>query len=52
MEIIAMKYFSQAITVVDAGKDIEKDSEKSAHVVVYYTEESGKKVALFFETSV
>jgi Cu/Ag efflux protein CusF len=37
---------------VDAGKDIAKGSEKSAHVTVYYTEEAGKKVAHFFEASV
>ncbi len=33
----------------DAGKDIEKGTDKSAKVTVYYTEESGKKVAHFFE---
>ena len=33
----------------DAGKDIEKGSEKSAKVTVYYTEEAGKKTAHFFE---
>ena len=32
----------------DAGKDIEKGSEKSAKVTVYYSEEGGKKVAHFF----
>ena len=32
----------------DAGVDIAKGSEKSAKVVVYYTEESGRKVAHFF----
>jgi hypothetical protein len=35
--------------VTDAGKDIEKGTEKSAHVTVYYTEEAGKKTAHFFE---
>ena len=35
--------------VTDAGKDIEKGAEKSAHVTVYYTEEAGKKTAHFFE---
>jgi hypothetical protein len=33
----------------DAGKDIGEGSEKGAKVVVYSTEESGKKVARFFE---
>jgi hypothetical protein len=33
----------------DAGKDIEKGTEKSAKVTVYYTEEAGKKTAHFFE---
>jgi hypothetical protein len=33
----------------DAGKDIVKGSEKAAKVTVYYTEESGKKIAHFFE---
>jgi len=33
----------------DAGKDIGKGTEKGAKVTVYYTEESGKKVAHFFE---
>ncbi|MGA2980757.1 MAG: hypothetical protein ABSD76_14295 [Terriglobales bacterium] len=33
----------------DAGKDIAKGTEKSAHVTVYYTEEAGKKTAHFFE---
>jgi len=33
----------------DAGKDIEKGTEKSTHVTVYYTEEAGKKTAHFFE---
>jgi hypothetical protein len=35
--------------VADAGKDIGKGTEKSAKVTVYYTEESGKKIAHFFE---
>jgi len=33
----------------DAGKDIGKGTEKGSKVTVYYTEESGKKVAHFFE---
>jgi hypothetical protein len=33
----------------DAGKDIEKGTEKTAHITVYYTEEAGKKTAHFFE---
>ena len=32
-----------------AGKDISKDSEKGAHVTVYYSEKAGKKIAHFFE---
>jgi arginine repressor len=35
--------------VVDAGKGIGKGTEKTAKVTVYYTEESGKKIAHFFE---
>ncbi len=34
----------------DAGKDIGKGTEKAAKVTVYYTEQSGKKIAHFFET--
>ena len=34
----------------DAGKDIAKGAENSAHVTVYYTEDAGRKVAHFFET--
>ncbi len=37
---------------VDAGKDIEKGSEKSAKVTVYYSEKAGEKVAHFFKKSV
>lgn len=33
----------------DAGKDITKGTEKGAKVTVYYSEESGKKIAHFFE---
>ena len=33
----------------NAGKDVAKGTEKSAHVTVYYTEEAGKKTAHFFE---
>jgi uncharacterized protein YjhX (UPF0386 family) len=35
----------------DAGKDIVQGSEKSAKVTVYYTEESGRKIAHFFKSS-
>lgn len=35
--------------VADAGKGVGKGTEKSAKVTVYYTEESGKKIAHFFE---
>ena len=35
---------------VDAGKGVEKATEKSAHVTVYYTEDAGKKIVHFFET--
>jgi hypothetical protein len=35
----------------DAGKDIAKGSEKGAKVTVFYTEDAGKKVAHFFESS-
>ncbi len=34
---------------VDAGKDIGKGTEKATKVTVYYTEQSGKKIAHFFE---
>jgi len=34
---------------VDAGKDIARGTEKGAKVTVYYTEQSGEKVAHFFE---
>lgn len=34
----------------DAGKDVEKGTEKAAHVTVYYTEDAGKQVVHFFET--
>jgi hypothetical protein len=33
----------------DAGKDLDEAALKSAHVSVYYTEASGRKVAHFFE---
>jgi hypothetical protein len=33
----------------DAGKDIAAGTEKGTKVTVYYTEESGKKIAHFFE---
>src|SRR5271170_716249 len=35
--------------VKDSGEDIGKGTEKGAKVVVYSTEESGKKIAHFFE---
>ena len=34
----------------DAGKDVGKGAEKTAHVTVYYTEDAGKSVVHFFET--
>jgi len=33
----------------DAGKGIAQGTEKGSKVVVYYTEDSGKKIAHFFE---
>ena len=33
----------------DAGKEVGKGTEKAAKVTVYYTEETGKKIAHFFE---
>jgi Cu/Ag efflux protein CusF len=35
----------------DTGRDVEKGTDKSAKVTVYYTEEGGDKVAHFFKTS-
>jgi hypothetical protein len=35
----------------DTGRDIEKGTDKSAKVTVYYTEEGGEKVAHFFKSS-
>lgn len=35
---------------VDAGRDVGKETEKSAKVTVYYTEDAGKKIAHFFES--
>ncbi len=35
---------------VDAGKGVEKGTEKAAHVTVYYTEDAGKQIVHFFET--
>ena len=35
--------------VTDSGKDIAKGTEKGAQVVVYSSEDAGKKVAHFFE---
>jgi hypothetical protein len=34
---------------VQSGKDIAKGTEKGAKVVVYSSEDAGKKVAHFFE---
>jgi hypothetical protein len=34
---------------VDAAKGLDKATEKSAKVTVYYTEDAGKKIAHFFE---
>jgi hypothetical protein len=34
---------------IDAGREIEKEGGKSAHVMVYYMEEANKKEALFFQ---
>ena len=34
----------------DAGKDTEDAAKKSAHATVYYSEETGHKVAHFFKT--
>jgi hypothetical protein len=33
----------------DMGKAVGKGSEKGAKVTVYYTEETGKKIAHFFD---
>jgi len=33
----------------DAGKEMAEGTEKGAKVTVYYAEESGRKVAHFFE---
>ena len=33
----------------DSGKTVGKGSEKGAKITVYYTEETGKKIAHFFE---
>ena len=46
-----VKTLLQNIEVKSAGTDIKKGAEKSTHVTVYYTEQAGKKVAHFFETS-
>ena len=32
----------------DAGKDISEDAQKSAKVIVYYTDQAGQQVAHFF----
>jgi hypothetical protein len=37
--------------VRDTGRDIEKGTDKSAKVTVYYTEEGGDRVAHFFKSS-
>ena len=36
----------------DAGKDIAEGAEKSAKVTVYYTEDTGHKIAHFFKRAV
>jgi hypothetical protein len=33
----------------DSGKAVGKGTEKGAKITVYYTEETGKKIAHFFE---
>jgi hypothetical protein len=35
----------------DAGIETEDAAKKSAHAIVYYSEEVGRKVAHFFKTS-
>jgi hypothetical protein len=35
----------------DAGKETEDTAKKSAHAIVYYSEEAGRKVAHYFKTS-
>jgi hypothetical protein len=35
----------------DAGKETEDAAKKSAHAIVYYSEEAGHKVAHFFKTN-
>jgi hypothetical protein len=35
----------------DTGRDIEKGTDKSAKVTVYYTEEGSERVAHFFKNS-
>jgi hypothetical protein len=35
----------------DAGKETEDTAKKSAHAIVYYSEEAGHKVAHYFKTS-
>jgi hypothetical protein len=35
----------------DAGIETEDAAKKSAHAIVYYSEEAGQKVAHFFKTS-
>src|SRR5882757_3606219 len=37
--------------VRDTGRDVEKGTDKSAKVTVYYTEEGGDRVAHFFKSS-
>lgn len=34
----------------DAGKDVQKQTQKAAQVTVYYTEDAGKQIVHFFET--
>jgi hypothetical protein len=42
-------HVAAAYAVKDAGKDIGKGSEKGTKVIVYSSEDAGKKVAHFFE---
>jgi hypothetical protein len=37
--------------VWDAGKEIQKSADKSARIMVYYSEEGGDRVAHFFQRS-
>jgi hypothetical protein len=35
----------------DAGRETEDTAKESAHAIVYYSEEAGRKVAHFFKTN-